>query len=205
MFTTVKDTAVSEFTEKKSRFISTISPVADEGMAKAFISRVKALYPDSRHNCFAYRLHTPFVERFSDDGEPAGTAGMPILGVLKTNALFNVCVVVTRYFGGVLLGAGGLCRAYSRGASDVVLAAQKVVYKPACFLQINLPYTALDAFTNSLNHKPGLKILGIEYTDKVSISISLEAGLKDEVLKLLMDLTRGKGLVTAITPGFDTF
>ncbi|MBQ7090315.1 MAG: YigZ family protein, partial [Clostridia bacterium] len=95
----------TEFVERKSRFITTISIVESVEEAEAFLAEIKAEFPDATHNCAAYRIKDPLVERFFDDGEPGGTAGMPMLDVLKKQELFDVAVVVTRYFGGILLGA----------------------------------------------------------------------------------------------------
>ena len=107
--------AQSEFTEKKSRFISHLWPVASEEEARARIEEMRKTYYDARHNCWCYLLREGGVLRYSDDGEPQGTAGQPMLNVFQRRAISNVCCVVTRYFGGVLLGAGGLTRAYTRG------------------------------------------------------------------------------------------
>ena len=115
--------AQSEFTEKKSRFLSHLWPVASEEEARARIEEMRKTYYDARHNCWCYLLREGSVLRYSDDGEPQGTAGQPMLNVFQRRAITNVCCVVTRYFGGVLLGAGGLTRAYTRGASDVLTVA----------------------------------------------------------------------------------
>ena len=108
--------AQDSFIEKKSEFISYVARVEDEDEAKEFISSIKKKHADATHNCYAYVLKGTEIARFSDDGEPQGTAGMPILEVIKREGLVGVCVVVTRYFGGILLGAGGLVRAYAKGA-----------------------------------------------------------------------------------------
>lgn len=114
--------AESEFVEKRSRFIGHIWPVDSEDQAQELIRRVKKQHYDARHNCWCYLLGSTVV-RYSDDGEPQGTAGQPMLNVFQRREVWNVCCVVTRYFGGVLLGAGGLTRAYSQGARDVLDAA----------------------------------------------------------------------------------
>lgn len=115
--------AESEFTEKRSRFISHIFQVSTEAEAREKIEAVHRRYYDARHNCWCYLLHDSGIVRYSDDGEPQGTAGQPMLNVFQREEVTNVCCVVTRYFGGVLLGAGGLTRAYSRGAKDALDAA----------------------------------------------------------------------------------
>ena len=115
--------AEAELVEKRSRFIGQVKPVETEEEARAFVEQVKKKHYDARHNCWCYRLRDGGVERYSDDGEPQGTAGQPMLNVFQRQEITNVCCVVTRYFGGILLGAGGLTRAYSKGAKDVLEAA----------------------------------------------------------------------------------
>ena len=110
----------SEFVEKRSRFISHLWRVETEAEARARIDEIKKKYYDARHNCWCYLLKEGGVVRYSDDGEPQGTAGQPMLNVFQREEVTNVCCVVTRYFGGVLLGAGGLTRAYTKGAKDVL-------------------------------------------------------------------------------------
>lgn len=115
--------AESEFTEKRSRFISHIWRVETEAEARARIEEMKKRYYDARHNCWCYLIRQGSVVRYSDDGEPQGTAGQPMLNVFVREEVTNVCCVVTRYFGGILLGAGGLTRAYAKGAKDALDAA----------------------------------------------------------------------------------
>lgn len=117
------ETGSSEFTEKRSRFISHIWRVESEAEARARIEETKKQYYDARHNCWCYLLREGGAVRYADDGEPQGTAGQPMLNVFQREAVTNVCCVVTRYFGGVLLGAGGLTRAYARGAKDALDAS----------------------------------------------------------------------------------
>ena len=113
----------TELVEKRSTFLGHVWPVESEEEARARIEETKKKYHDARHNCWCYRLREGGVERYSDDGEPQGTAGQPMLNVFQREGVVNVCCVVTRYFGGILLGAGGLTRAYSKGAKDVLEAA----------------------------------------------------------------------------------
>ena len=115
--------AESEFTEKRSRFISHVWRVESEAEARARIEEVRKKHYDARHNCWCYLLQEGGTVRYSDDGEPQGTAGQPMLNVFQRQEVWNACCVVTRYFGGVLLGAGGLTRAYARGARDALEAA----------------------------------------------------------------------------------
>jgi len=110
----------TEFVEKRSRFLGHVRRVESEAEARAFIEEIKKKHYDARHNCWCYRLYENGVERYSDDGEPQGTAGQPMLNVFQREQVENVVCVVTRYFGGILLGAGGLTRAYTRGAKDAL-------------------------------------------------------------------------------------
>lgn len=139
-YTTIAARAQDEFVERKSRFIGTISPVADEAAALAFIAEQRARYKEATHNVYAYRLREDNTSRFSDDGEPQGTAGRPVLEVLQKEQLVDVAMVVTRYFGGVLLGAGGLLRAYTQGAKCAIDAAQVLHMTPAVRVELDLGY-----------------------------------------------------------------
>ncbi len=123
-YKTVKAFASASFIEKKSEFIGYISPVRTNDEAVAFINSIKAENRKARHNVYAYILRDSNITRYSDDGEPQGTGGVPVLEVLQKEGLYDVCVVVTRYFGGILLGTGGLTRAYSKGCKLAIEAAQ---------------------------------------------------------------------------------
>ncbi len=125
-YTTVRSDASDEFTERRSRFIGYIRPARTEEEAVAFINEKKSAHWDAAHNVYAYILREGQTRRYSDDGEPQGTAGMPVLDVLQKEGLTDIVVVVTRYFGGILLGAGGLVRAYSHGAKLAVDAAERM-------------------------------------------------------------------------------
>lgn len=142
-FLTIASAATSEFTEKKSRFVSDIFPVQTEEDVKACMELVRKKYHDARHHCWCYRLKSGAV-RYSDDGEPQGTAGQPMLAVLEREKIFDVLCVVTRYFGGILLGAGGLTRAYARGAKDALTAAGIAANRVWDCVEINCPYALLE-------------------------------------------------------------
>ena len=142
-FLTIAGAATSEFTEKKSRFVSDIFPVQTEDDVKACLELVRKKYHDARHHCWCYRLKSGAV-RYSDDGEPQGTAGQPMLAVLEREKIFDVLCVVTRYFGGILLGAGGLTRAYARGAKDALTAAGIAANRVWDCVEINCPYALLE-------------------------------------------------------------
>lgn len=136
--------AQAEFVEKKSRFIGQILPVDTEEEARAHIEALKKKYYDARHNCWAFRLRAGSAERYSDDGEPQGTAGQPILNVFQREEVTNVLCVVTRYFGGILLGAGGLTRAYAKSAKDALDASGISVVRPWTAVECDCPYSLFE-------------------------------------------------------------
>lgn len=138
----ITKTAEAEIEVKKSRFIAAIAPCRSEDEAKAFLEQIRKTHYDARHNCFAFRIGNPeqVLERQSDDGEPQGTAGKPMLEILKGAALYDVCAVVTRYFGGTLLGTGGLLRAYSDALKEAVAAASCEALKRGVRLRISCDY-----------------------------------------------------------------
>ena len=139
-YRTVAAPARDEFIEKKSRFIGHIAPVQTEEEAVAFIGSIRAQHREATHNVYAYILRQNQLSRFSDDGEPQGTAGRPVLEVIQREGLVDVAVVVTRYFGGILLGAGGLVRAYAQGAKTAVDAAQVQNMHPAAVIELDMGY-----------------------------------------------------------------
>ena len=139
-YKTIQAQAEAEFIERKSRFIGQIAPVSTEEDAVAFVNAIRERHREATHNCYAYVLREGLKSRFSDDGEPSGTAGRPILEVLQREGLTDVAVVVTRYFGGILLGAGGLVRAYAQGAKAAVDAAVPMLMCPAVLLRLEIPY-----------------------------------------------------------------
>ena len=178
-----------EITEKKSRFIATVRLVEKEEDALAFIEEMKKKYWDARHNCYAYSIgeHREFT-RCSDDGEPSGTAGRPMLDVILGEDIYNVAVVVTRYFGGVLLGTGGLVRAYS-GAVQEGLKNSTVITK---YLGVKLSVTTDYNGVGKLQYLFGQKeipILSADYTDKVVFTVLVESSRIQEIKKAITEAT----------------
>ena len=195
---------VTRFTEKKSRFITNIAAVRREDEAKAFIERIKQKYPDATHNCTAYRLWYPRIERFSDDGEPAGTAGMPMLEVMKKEDVYNICAVVTRYFGGVLLGGGGLIRAYSRGVSEAINESGFAVRLESVTLLLIFEYNGysiVDRFLGNTVHNR----VSCSFNQKVELTISVRSLERASIEQKLKDLLRGNIEIREISSGFDSF
>lgn len=139
-YKTIARRCEASFIEKKSEFIGYLCPVQTEEQAAAFIEEIRAMHRKATHNCYAYILRENNAARHSDDGEPGGTAGVPIYEVLRKEGLTDVCCVVTRYFGGILLGAGGLVRAYTKGAKEAVEAAQIKCMASAVKLLVTVDY-----------------------------------------------------------------
>ncbi len=186
--------AVSEFVEKKSRFITHARPVETAAQAEEFIAEIRRKYPDARHHCWTYRVHDPFGERYSDDGEPQGTAGSPMLGVLQKQDIEDVCVVVVRYFGGILLGASGLTRAYSRGCADGVELVGRSYKCPAREMQIEIPYDRLSAVERQLEHRT-VEIVDKVYHSAVTLTLAMPVEECDDFKNALTELSGGKIIV----------
>ena len=168
-YTTIEGDFTAEYTEKHSRFIATAFFCDSEEMASEIIAAQKSKYWDARHNVYAYILGNG-TARFSDDGEPHGTAGMPVLDIVKGSGIVNVLVVVTRYFGGILLGTGGLVRAYSTSARDALAGAQRVLMCACTELKIDCDYTNYDRLIRLINDCNGM-IQNTEFTDKVTVNV----------------------------------
>ena len=187
-----------EFVEKKSRFIATVSPVESEEEALAFIEKTRKQYWDARHNCFAYVIgdHQELM-RFSDDGEPQGTAGKPMLDVLLGEELHNTAVVVTRYFGGTLLGTGGLVRAYSGAVQEGLRSCVLAEKRKGLWLSIGTDYSGIGKVQYLLGQR-GIRILSSEYTEQVVLTVLMPLEQKRELLDALTEGTNGKA---RLTPG----
>ena len=181
--------AESEFTEKRSRFITHLYKVETEAEARARIEEMKKKYYDARHNCWAYVLHTG-QKRYSDDGEPQGTAGQPMLKVLEREEVTNVCCVVTRYFGGILLGAGGLTRAYSKGAKDALIASGVAVMGAWARVEVPCTYPLFERVKLEIEGQSGV-IDDVAYGTDVVLSISLPAEKAEALQARLTELSAG--------------
>lgn len=168
-YVTIAAKAEDDFFERKSQFIGYIAPVSTEEEALAFLGEIRAKHRDARHNCFAYVLNND-VKRASDDGEPQGTAGVPILDVIEREGITDVIVVVTRYFGGILLGAGGLVRAYAHAAKLAVDAAQRKVMSPAVLVEVVMDYNQYGKINNVLSKYTAI-IEDTQFTDMVTMRI----------------------------------
>ena len=184
------DLSESEFVEKRSRFIGQVCPVETEEEARSFIESVKKEYHDARHNCWCYLIREGGVMRYSDDGEPQGTAGQPMLEVFQREGITNVVCVVTRYFGGILLGAGGLLRAYSRAAKDALDAAGVSVVRRWVAEEIPCGYNLFDQIRREVVAFDGV-VLETEYGVDVRLSVLIPEEKQGEFEARLIDMTAG--------------
>ncbi|WP_028612143.1 YigZ family protein [Paenibacillus harenae] len=195
-YSTVRQQASAEIVIKKSRFIGYAKPVETEEEAVAFINEIKQLHKQATHNCSAYVAgERDQFQKASDDGEPSGTAGKPILEVIKHKGLKNVAVVVTRYFGGIMLGAGGLVRAYTDGAVAGIEAAGKIVNVLHREILVDVDYAWYGKLENEL-HGRGTRIGGIEFTDRVVVRCLPEEHEAEAFAAWITDLTGGQAVLT---------
>ena len=191
-YKTIGRTASDEFIVNKSRFIGYAAPWETEEAALSFLRAIREKHKDATHNCYAYVIgENAGVMRYSDDGEPGGTAGLPMMSVLQQRGVVNCCVVVTRYFGGVLLGAGGLVRAYTQGTVIALKAAQVVVMEPSCQYLCEVPYPLWDKVQHLMRTLP-LQLVSSEFTTAVTFSILVRERDADRVLAELTRITDGR-------------
>ena len=172
-YITVFGEATAEYVEKRSKFIATVRHCECEEDAVAFVNEMRSKYWDARHNVFAYSVKKGSLCRFSDDGEPHGTAGKPILDVIQGSSVTDVAIVVTRYFGGVLLGTGGLVRAYSKSSKDALESVKKVQMIPCTVFEIVCEYSDHTRLLSLLENSGGC-IQNTDFSDKVNITFYLQ-------------------------------
>ena len=195
-YTTVRNYGEDRFIEKKSEFIGYAKRCENEEEAKAFINEIKAMHKQATHNCYAYVIGENMgIQRYSDDGEPQGTAGIPILEVMKKSNVTDCAIVVTRYYGGILLGAGGLTRAYTKGASIAIKAAKVVEKVKGQKLLFTMEYDMLGKIQYIFNEK-NWHIEDIEYTDKVVLTTISEVSIVEEIEKEITEASSGKILIS---------
>lgn len=187
---------------QKSKFLTYTAHVEDEAAAREFVTTIKKKHFDARHNCSAWVLGTDSSQQKSnDDGEPGGTAGNPILEAIKQHGLTNVVVVVTRYFGGIKLGAGGLIRAYNHSASLGLEASPMVEIRPFCPVMVEIEYPMLGTLENWIRTKE-LRTQETEYTDKVVLNLLIEPENVEAVTAELTNLTAGRAEILADEPQY---
>jgi uncharacterized YigZ family protein len=196
-YKSVKQCSEAEYTVNRSRFIGRCFPVDSEEAALCLLGDIRKKHWDATHNCFAYRIGENAAARFSDDGEPGGTAGKPIMDVLTGRGLTNVLCVVTRYFGGILLGAGGLVRAYSKSAADAVTKAGMVSYLPGTILDIPMDYSRYGALEGFI--RANAEVRNVAFAQNVVVTVAVE---DTNLLKFMKEVTeRSDGRCTPVTIG----
>lgn len=185
MLKTIKENTSSEIVEKKSKFIANLFYVQSQEEAEEKIKEIRKKYHDARHNCYAYSIMTKegIINKMSDDGEPSGTAGNPMLNIILKKELINVLVIVTRYFGGILLGTGGLVRAYSDTTLEAIEKAEFVIEQIGYELEIIINYQELEKFEYYCE-KNKLSIINIEYGEKIKCNIEVTKEEKDKIIEL---------------------
>lgn len=191
---TVSEPAKASFIEKRSEFIGYIAPVKTNEDAVDFVNSVKAEHRKARHNVYAYILRDNNISRYSDDGEPQGTAGVPVLDVLRKRGLTDVCMVVTRYFGGILLGGGGLVRAYSHAASLACDAAHIMDMRLCHKLKISAEYTMYGKIAYILPNYDTITV-NSDFGQSVSMEILVLSEILHSLIKELTEITNGTALI----------
>ncbi len=190
-YNTLGQYSAEEYVVKKSRFIGYAKPIKTEQDALAFIEDIRKKHWDATHNVYAYSLREGSIKRFSDDGEPQGTAGMPVLNVITQEGVTDCVVVVTRYFGGILLGGGGLVRAYTQSAKLAVDASGIVTLVPWVVLKIICDYNLYGKIETLIRDMDGV-VCDTAFTDNVTLSFRIEKEKLNSFDKKLKDLTNGK-------------
>lgn len=197
-YRTVKDLGTAEITERKSRFIANVKRITSEEEAINFYESIKKKYWDARHNVFAYLIGGDVnIQKFSDEGEPSGTAGMPILETIKRQGLEDLIIVVTRYFGGILLGTGGLVRAYSKSAGEGIKAAGTVEMILSTKLHMKIDYNLLGKIQAAAGSE-GWMIKEIKYSDLIDVYISVPIEKVDTFRRKMSELSAGSAEINEV-------
>lgn len=202
LFITVSREARVEFEEKRSLFIGHAIRTDTEEEAQAYIKKIKKEHQDATHNVFAYMMRGDLIARYSDDGEPQGTSGMPTLDVIRKSGARNVCIVITRYFGGTLLGAGGLVRAYSHTASLALSEAGIITYEPYAEYTLVCGYSEYGKYSTILGES-GALIDGTDFADNVTIRFALPKRAGDGVVKKIIETGYGRDIPVVTGERFD--
>ncbi len=192
---TLRGYGEASFTEKRSEFIGYAAPVENEAEAIEFIKSIKKKHPDARHNCSAYVIGD--LSRYSDDGEPQGSAGMPILNTIKKSGIDSAAVVVTRYFGGILLGTGGLVRAYSKASVMALEAAGRLVLEEMVLLSAECGYNDYQAILRELA-KFCASVKESDFAENVAVTLTVPEKYADGLAARIFDMTSGRVKVAEI-------
>jgi len=203
-YITVQKASNDEFVEKRSRFIGYISPVKTEQEAVEFIKTIKSKHWDATHNVYAYSLREGNIFRYSDDGEPQGTAGIPVLDVLRKKGITDAVVVVTRYFGGIMLGAGGLVRAYTKGAVVAVTAGVPICMRECLLCRLECDYTFYGRAAALIPECGGV-IDDTAFAENVCVDFHIEGALLGALQKKITDASCGTLTVQRLSSAFFEF
>lgn len=202
-YITVEHRYDEEYIINKSRFIGYCAPVSSAEEAVEFVNEIKKRHSDATHNVYAYQIRSPEYSRYSDDGEPQGTAGVPVLDVIKKNGLTDVCVVVTRYFGGILLGAGGLVRAYSHSAGIAVQGANIIKMSPCTVLKVVCDYGFYGKLSTLVPESGGI-VENTDFAENVTLVFRLPSKDVEVFKKELTEASFGKVTAEKIGEKFDS-
>lgn len=201
-YTTIESYAQSEYEDRKSVFIAEAMPIKTEPEAIDFINGIKKKYPDARHHVYAYVLRDNSIMRYSDDGEPQATAGMPVLDVIRKNGCTDTVIVVTRYFGGTLLGTGGLVRAYTASAADAIRKANIITYEIYSFYELIFSYSDYQKINSKLLEL-NFKVIDTEYGENIAVAGKIKKILEEELIKSLTELTSARAKYVKLEEKFD--
>lgn len=201
-YTTVEQEASAEFEEKKSVFIGYAKPIKTEEEAQAFIKEKKKIHADATHNVFAYILKGGAVARYSDDNEPQGTAGMPVLDTIRKSGAEDVCIVVTRYFGGTLLGAGGLVRAYSHAAKIALDAAHVITYEKYDVFRLCCTYSEYQKYLPLIGQVHAITDQ-TDFAADVTLTLAIHQQRADAFCRGIAEISAGKTAVEKIGERYD--
>ena len=201
-YVTVKQESHVEFEEKRSLFIGHATHVESEEEAANFVKSIKKQYADATHNVWAYHLKGGIIARYSDDGEPQGTAGMPVLEAIRKSGADDVCVVITRYFGGILLGAGGLVRAYSHSAVLAINEAEIVVYEPYCEYSLSCGYSEYQKYSNILRIEKVI-VDSTDFGAEVLVRFAVKKTQSERILTRISEAGYGRDVPRLLGERFD--
>lgn len=201
-YTTVKHEGRSTFEDRKSIFIGNALPIKNESEGIDFVKKIKSEYPDARHNVYAYVTRDNSTMRYSDDGEPQGTAGMPVLDVIRKTGCTDVAIVVTRYFGGILLGTGGLVHAYTEAARLALLDSAIITLKMHDIYKINCGYSEYSKIKfkiDTLNYR----MSDVNFSDNVDFLVAVPESESEKFKKDLTELSAGRSEISLLRKQFD--
>lgn len=201
-YTTIESYAQSEYEDRKSVFIAEAMPIKTEPEAIDFINGIKKKYPGARHHVYAYVLRDNSIMRYSDDGEPQATAGMPVLDAIRKNGCTDTVIVVTRYFGGTLLGTGGLVRAYTASAADAIRKANIITYEIYSFYELIFSYSDYQKINSKLLEL-NFKVIDTEYGENIAVAGKIKKTLEEKLIKSLTELTSARAKYVKLEEKFD--